>query len=114
MTDIKWYFLGPDKQPIGPYDKAGLAGRSPVASSHADQVQWRCSETRQDLTLPTSGDHTNIHCSTGVWAVSQLNAETLCWAEGLAEWLPVQQIAELEDVPTLAQAQGKPKTQLTL
>ena len=38
--DTKWYFLGPDKQPIGPYDKTGLAGRSLVASCNLS----RCSE----------------------------------------------------------------------
>lgn len=37
--EAKWYVLGPDKQPIGPYDTSGLAGRSPVASSQAVQVQ---------------------------------------------------------------------------
>ena len=37
--DAKWYFLGPDKQPVGPYDQAGLAGRSLAASSQSVQVQ---------------------------------------------------------------------------
>ena len=47
----------------------------------------------------------DLRVSTGVWALSQLTAATLCWAEGQAEWLPLQDIPELEDVlrqPALA------------
>ncbi len=30
--------------------------------------------------------------------MSQLTAATLCWAEGQAEWLPLPDIPELQDV----------------
>lgn len=71
--EAKWYFLGSDKQPIGPYDKKGLAG---------------------------------------VWAVSQLTAATLCWAEGQAEWLHLSNLPELQDV--LQQPAQSPAEQQTL
>ncbi|KAL3133307.1 hypothetical protein ABBQ38_007186 [Trebouxia sp. C0009 RCD-2024] len=59
MTEAKWYFLGPDKQPVGPYDQAGLAA---------------------------------FH------AAGQLRVDALCWAEGQAEWLPLQDIPDLQAV----------------
>ena len=51
----------------------------------------------------------NTRSVAGVWAASQLTAATLCWAEGQAEWLPLQSIAELHEVlqrPVKAQTPG--------
>jgi len=57
------------------------------------KAQWYISSQGQQSQKPYTTDQVRAGCQSG-----KIPADTLCWREGMQDWLPLAQIAEFQDV----------------
>ena len=90
-----WYYLGPQSQPVGPYDGSAVEGGRLSTSDAGQQAKYWLQQQRSGRAPIAALKRCALAASAGLAKGRYITRATLLWRDGLAKWEPLSDIADL-------------------